>query len=115
MTTWLVFGLGLGMLGAIDLLVAGGGLSGIIWGMALGLFIGLVGGVYRVCSLRVGRANPTTKSLRPGVAIALAIALAMLAIGSGVRAAEGPAPLYVLLIALSLGIFAAVLFVDQRK
>ncbi len=53
LVTWLAFGLGLGVLGSLQIFLASGEvLLSCLWGIGLGFAVGLIGGVLRYLYLK---------------------------------------------------------------
>ncbi len=112
MRNWLLFGLGLGIYGAITIFVrtdrnVGRSLAGI----ALGLAASTVGGIVTILSNKGGKSDSSDVARRPRVLTFLGLAL--LVVGGIVRAASGPPALYLLLGGLSIVLFIGA--ADQQK
>jgi hypothetical protein len=113
-TTWLWFGLGLGVLSATNIMLAtGGDLFGGLVGIAIGLTIGVVGGILRLIYLNHSALIPAS-NLRGSWTMAVS-AVTLVVIGSFVRAAGGPALVYLSLLGVSVVILLILLLIRVQR
>ncbi len=118
MAAYMLLGLGLGVLGGINLMVANDGNFRVgLLGIAIGLSVGFAGDIIRVIYLRYSSPSTTSAPLPKDVpAQAQRIVVIALAVVSGlVRAAGGPPLIYLPLLGGSLVLLTFVLVRGRNR
>ncbi len=117
MAACMLLGLGLGVLGGINLMVANDGNFRVgLLGIAIGLSVGFAGGIMRVTYLRYSSPSTSAPLLKDVAAQAQRIVVIALAVVSGlVRAAGGPPLIYLPLLGGSLVLLTFVLVRGRNR
>ncbi len=117
MAAYMLLGLGLGVLGGINLMVANDGNFRVgLLGIAIGLSVGFAGGIIRVIYLRYSSPSPSASLPTNVPAQAQRIVVIALAVVSGlVRAAGGPPLIYLPLLGGSLVLLTFVLVRGRNR
>ncbi len=117
MAAYMLLGLGLGLLGGINLMVANdGNLRVGLLGIAIGLSVGFAGGIMRVIYLRYSSPSSSAPLPKDVPAQAQRTVVIALAVVSGlVRAAGGPPLIYLPLLGGSLVLLTFVLVRGRNR